>query len=218
MAEYLGTCALEHSSWGFRTYDSGAFGTGGGLHGENLAWSSGGEACSFPTHKWIEAWSTERANYNCLTNQAQDDKPIGHWTQIAWQATTHVGCAVDCGCKASHGTWFDTSFGCQYGPSGNYQGYRPFPVDDCPPEMIHGTTTTLEPRTMWDHSLSLHRLEPGCYQAQKFDMLGRPELFSDWPTWENWCDQIIVGKTCEEALAYAVANGNTDCGIVILGG
>ncbi|KAH0473031.1 MAG: uncharacterized protein KVP18_000353 [Porospora cf. gigantea A] len=84
-----------------QTYNSvqsvGGCGYGRCVHGENLAFRTGGRENYFKWELYIAAWTKERRHWNCLTNLG--DKVFGHWTQVVWQRSTHVGCALNCECK-----------------------------------------------------------------------------------------------------------------------
>ncbi|XP_074108080.1 venom allergen 5-like isoform X2 [Cotesia typhae] len=50
----------------------------------------------------------------------QDQPQIGHYTQLIWGATTHVGCGV---VRYFKDNWYSTYFLCDYGPHGNVIGW-----------------------------------------------------------------------------------------------
>ena len=62
----------------------------------------------------IEHWYGEKAHYSPACGRR-----CGHYTQIVWWYTGHVGCAVNrCGAK--------TYVVCNYWPKGNYVGHSPY--------------------------------------------------------------------------------------------
>jgi uncharacterized protein YkwD len=91
-------CNLEHS---------------GGQYGENLA---AGTAGMLDGPAVVGMWYDEVKRYSFKSGGFS--MQTGHFTQVVWRATTHVGCAV-AHCKGSD-VWV-----CQYDPPGNVQGqYR----------------------------------------------------------------------------------------------
>jgi pathogenesis-related protein 1 len=94
-------CAMRHS---------GAAGLG-----ENLAWASG-QALS--PGQVVGMWVGERRDYDATRNSCAPGKVCGHYTQVVWRSTTHVGCGMaSCG---NSEVWV-----CNYTPPGNYVGQRP---------------------------------------------------------------------------------------------
>jgi pathogenesis-related protein 1 len=83
--------------------------------GENI-YGSGGTATAQAT---VMSWSAEKANYNYTANTCAG--VCGHYTQIVWRATTHVGCAL----KNCPGLQYGSTIVCDYGPGGN-NGQRPY--------------------------------------------------------------------------------------------
>jgi uncharacterized protein YkwD len=86
-------------------------------HGENLWTGWGGRG--FTPEQMVGEWAAERANYrpgvfpNVSRTGAWTD--VGHYTQLTWRDTTHVGCAI-----AARG---DRSvLACRYAPPGNIDG------------------------------------------------------------------------------------------------
>jgi len=50
----------------------------------------------------------------------------GHYTQVVWAKTRHVGCAIQ-DCSPLTGAFSQgTYLVCNYGPAGNYVGQKPF--------------------------------------------------------------------------------------------
>ncbi len=95
-------CAMRHS---------GAAGLG-----ENLAWASG-QALS--PAQVVGMWVGERRDYDAARNSCAPGKVCGHYTQVVWRGTTHVGCGMaSCG---NSEVWV-----CNYTPPGNYVGQRPY--------------------------------------------------------------------------------------------
>jgi pathogenesis-related protein 1 len=84
-------------------------------YGENIYGISGGTASAAQV---VSAWAAEASNYDLRSNSCATGM-CGHYTQIVWQATQQVGCAVARG--AQREIWV-----CNYDPPGNVVGYRPF--------------------------------------------------------------------------------------------
>ena len=85
-------------------------------YGENI-WK--GTSGFFSVEDVVNAWGSEKADYNYKTNKCKPGKACGHYTQIVWKNTTKVGCAkIEC-----NGT---TTWVCQYDPPGNWIGQKPY--------------------------------------------------------------------------------------------
>ena len=81
--------------------------------GENIYASSGAATAKDA----VDSWASEAAGYNPSTGNC-DSGTCGHYTQIVWRTTTHVGCALhDC-----PGLTYPSSIVCDYGPGGNSGG------------------------------------------------------------------------------------------------
>lgn len=90
-------------------------------HGENL-WSGWGGRV-FTPEEMVGEWIAEKAQYRAgvFPNVSRTGNwvDVGHYTQVVWSGTTHVGCAV-----ASQG---DRSvLACRYAPPGNIDGRRAY--------------------------------------------------------------------------------------------
>ncbi|XP_032893890.1 GLIPR1-like protein 1 [Amblyraja radiata] len=93
--------------------------------GENLYATTG----SFNTKDAIKAWNSEVTNYDFDTNTCKKYSVCGHYTQVVWENTYKVGCAVtSCpnGIKSSGLKGSAVVFVCNYAPAGNYAGRSPF--------------------------------------------------------------------------------------------
>lgn len=89
-------------------------------HGENL-WMGWGDRV-FQPEDMVGDWIAERRLYRPGVfpdvSRTGDWVAVGHYTQLIWRGTTHVGCAV-----ATRG---DRSIlACRYSPPGNIDGQRP---------------------------------------------------------------------------------------------
>ncbi len=81
--------------------------------GENI-FGSGGAAAS--AKQAVDSWAGEKSAYDPATGNCTGT--CGHYTQIVWRTTTHVGCALhDC-----PGLQYGSSIVCDYGPAGNSGG------------------------------------------------------------------------------------------------
>jgi hypothetical protein len=88
--------------------------------GENL-WQ--GTRSAFSPEQMVKGWVDEKQYFrdgvfpNVSTTGSWSD--VGHYTQVVWASTTHVGCAI----ASSNAS--DTLV-CRYSPPGNFMGRRPF--------------------------------------------------------------------------------------------
>ena len=88
-------------------------------HGENL-WTGWG-ARTFTPEDMVGDWIDEKANFRAgvfpNVSRTPNWTDVGHYTQLIWPGTTHVGCAI-----AARG---DRSvLACRYAPPGNIDGQR----------------------------------------------------------------------------------------------
>ncbi|XP_064396452.1 peptidase inhibitor 16-like isoform X2 [Halichondria panicea] len=68
-------------------------------------------------------WGAEKQHYSYPNCNSGED--CGHYTQIAWAKTTHVGCAV-ADCPFYIPGYRLTILVCNYGPAGNFDGVKPY--------------------------------------------------------------------------------------------
>ena len=96
-------------------------------YGENLYWASP-EDSSFG-HQGVQpvvapqvaiAWAEEKPDYHYGSNRCRSGKQCGHYTQMVWRNTQHVGCGMSI-CPNLGQIWV-----CSYDPPGNWVGERPY--------------------------------------------------------------------------------------------
>jgi len=83
-------------------------------YGENLYEISG--AAATPANV-IQAWAEEISDYDYRSNSCRG--VCGHYTQIVWNDTRKVGCAMARGDRRE--VWV-----CEYDPPGNWVGRKPY--------------------------------------------------------------------------------------------
>ena len=79
------------------------------------------------------AWHNEVRDYELASNSCAPGRVCGHYTQVVWRSSTHLGCAAKV-CEASkfrNDPWsgrYPTLFivVCNYGPAGNIDSQRPY--------------------------------------------------------------------------------------------
>ncbi len=86
--------------------------------GENIYGSGGGAPSAEDV---VDLWAAEEANYDYASNTCADGEMCGHYTQVVWEDTTHVGCALG----HCPGLAYPYVVVCNYGPGGN-SGGRPY--------------------------------------------------------------------------------------------
>lgn len=89
-------------------------------HGENL-WTGWGDRTWTP-EEMVGEWIAEKSDYRPGVfpdiSRSGDWTRVGHYTQLIWRNTTHVGCAV-----ATRGD--QQLLACRYAPPGNIDGRAP---------------------------------------------------------------------------------------------
>ncbi len=95
------SCAWKHSQNGY---------------GENLFRGTVG---AYTAADAVDAWGSEKLDYNYAKNKCKPGKVCGHYTQMVWKGTTEVGCAKTI-CEG-YVVWV-----CNYDPPGNWVGQKPY--------------------------------------------------------------------------------------------
>jgi pathogenesis-related protein 1 len=117
---YAAQCTWAHNSNRSDSYP--------GYVGENLALFSSGWSVDSLVESALSGWvESEMPDYDYATNTCTG--VCGHYTQVVWRATTHVGCAVkQCGSITNLDSSWDNAYlvVCNYSPGGNYVGQWPY--------------------------------------------------------------------------------------------
>lgn len=108
--------------------DGCAFRHSGNDYGENLYWQQG---LSVTPEDVVASWyeevecytygtfmGTDACDSACVA--AQNSSGCGHYTQVVWRDTVHVGCGMAT-CDSGAEIWT-----CNYDPPGNYLGENPY--------------------------------------------------------------------------------------------
>ena len=124
--QYVDTCPGGHSS---------------SPYGENLAFASFSQEGTGVTGRWM----SENADWDCASNSCTPGKVCGHATQVLWEKSVKIGCAVKDDCS-SGALGFASVASCNYDPPGNFVGQHPFdPPSTVSTKCSSGPSFTLAP-------------------------------------------------------------------------
>lgn len=99
---------------------------GRGFLGENIFGGSG-NWLSNGALSAVELWAAEDEFYDYASNSCQSGEVCGHYTQIVWRSSEHLGCGIklcNTGSPFGGGSW--TFVVCNYDPPGNWNGQKPY--------------------------------------------------------------------------------------------
>ena len=92
----------------------------GSGYGENLAVTYSPD----PYKDAVRMWEEEKKYYHYDTNSCDSGKTCGHYTQMVWKSSTHLGCGAARYKQGRYtGAWVVV---CRYDPPGNIIGYKPY--------------------------------------------------------------------------------------------
>ena len=116
-ADWAAQCVWDH---GFPPLP----GTNFAAYGQNLFIISGAE---IDVSAGIQDWYNEKFDYDYDSLWCTPGKMCGHYTQVVWAASRQVGCAYHyCTTVASSAMRHAELLTCNYLPSGNFRGQKPF--------------------------------------------------------------------------------------------
>lgn len=137
-ATHAAKCLWQHSSFSDRNGN-----------GENLFAST---STTTTVNDAVASWASEVVDYSYANNSCATGAVCGHYTQIVWDDSTKVGCAIQQCSSISNsagGTIFSGRPGniivCQYNQPGNFLGQHPYEVGsdtNTLNELGNGITTT----------------------------------------------------------------------------
>ena len=104
---------IDHSSTASRTNVAGY-----AYVGENI-YASGGTATGPDA---VALWASEKQYYTYATNSCASGQICGHYTQVVWRDSIHVGCAI----QTCSNVAYPNTVVCNYGPGGNYGNQQPY--------------------------------------------------------------------------------------------
>ncbi|MCK8600455.1 CAP domain-containing protein [Desulfoferrobacter suflitae] len=98
---YANSCPLVHS---------------GSAYGENIAFAGYNQTPQGVVDRWYA--EEQYYDYSNPGFSLDPNEPIGHFTQVVWKSTAHIGCGCVTGCPGT----YQSICVCQYDPAGNYVG------------------------------------------------------------------------------------------------
>lgn len=90
--------------------------------GENLWMGATTASEIYPVTEAVQSWAEERSFFDVRSGRCRGGV-CGHYTQIVWRTTTHVGCAA---ATCPSDGWKATVWVCNYRPAGNIIDVRPY--------------------------------------------------------------------------------------------
>merc|ERR1711879_679385 len=99
-------------------------------YGENLYVTSGTDLTEM--NQAIDPWAAEHVDFNHDDLSCTNGKMCGHYTQVVWENSVRVGCAITECADVDGLSWgvSATLVACQYYAPGNWMGDKPYDYTD----------------------------------------------------------------------------------------
>ena len=130
-------CNFSHNA--NRNANYAALSSNSGGVGENIDITTGTRASALSgANSAVGLWPAEASAYHFATNTCASGQVCGHYTQLAWANTLHVGCGITQCPTVIGASGFNNAqvVICDYNPAGNFVGQRPHvqgaPASQCP--------------------------------------------------------------------------------------
>ncbi|XP_077190463.1 peptidase inhibitor 16 [Paroedura picta] len=171
-----------------------------GWRGENLFAMTG----DLNVEKAVEDWYNEYQYYNMTTLTCEEGQMCGHYTQVVWANSKHVGCGTEfCETMEMLNETKMHLVVCNYEPPGNIKNHKPYkegsPCSMCPdgyscedslcvtPDELNGTTassgpTGLEPTTIMTTSPTSISITTGPASTTSENPQPLTEVETEFPT------------------------------------
>jgi len=91
--------------------------------GENIAMTWGSRL--YTARQVVKMWVSEKKYYDYDSNECEDGRVCGHYTQVVWRNTKKLGCGYSL-CKNMKNYPVAAIYVCEYFLPGNYIGQRPY--------------------------------------------------------------------------------------------
>lgn len=121
-----GGCYIKHSSTEYRWYVAGFEYVGENLY-KVVNMEPTGVDIADAWYAEIDDYTYGQVGHRCVKEKCADRKSppcvVGHFTQMMWERTTHIGCARAQCTNQPKETFIAI---CHYGPGGNIGGQQPF--------------------------------------------------------------------------------------------
>ena len=78
----------------------------------------------------VQTWVSEAPHFDIASNTCASGEICGHYTQVVWEQTTELGCAIaSCPSVENFGGAQATLAVCNYSPRGNFNNQQPYDLN-----------------------------------------------------------------------------------------